>query len=42
MDLRIADTSTDSVECLTGGAQKVVMTAVLNLQARESRSLATP
>lgn len=42
MYFRIADTFTDGLARLTGGAQKVVMTTVLNLQPRESRSLATP
>lgn len=42
MDFRIADTFTDSLECLTGDEQNAVKTTAFDLQLSESRSLATP
>lgn len=42
MCFRITDTFTGSLARLSGSAQKFVMAAFLKLQARESRSLATP
>jgi hypothetical protein len=41
MDLRIADTFTDSLARLTGDEQKAVKTTAFDLQLGESRSLAT-